>query len=315
MIEAKNLGKSYGSFAAVRDASFSARPGEILGLLGPNGAGKTTIMKILTGYHFPSRGSAIVGGFDVTEDPVAVKTQVGYLPENAPVYGEFTVAEYLDFVSGARRVPEKGRREAVERAVEACGLRKVIHRGIDTLSKGFRQRVGLAQAILHDPPVLILDEPTAGLDPNQILEIRRLIGDLGAEKTVILSTHILQEVEALCDRIVILNEGLVAAEGTREEIAARLKGDERYRVGITAGPPVTRESLLEARGVTAVESLDTVPGGGWEARVVFPPGAGGGEALFDWAVKTGHRLSAIERERRSLEDLFSRLTGEEAPDA
>ncbi len=311
MIEAQSVGKSYGSFVAVRDVSFSVLPGEILGLLGPNGAGKTTIMRILTGYHFPSRGRALVGGVDVTRDPPAVKAMVGYLPENAPVYGEFTVAEYLDFVAGARRIPGKDRREAVEKAVESCGLSPVYRRGIEKLSKGYRQRVGLAQAILHDPPILILDEPTAGLDPNQIVEIRRLIRALGTRKTLILSTHILREVEALCDGIVILNEGLVAARGTREEIADRMKGDERYRVLITQGPPVTRESLAEVRDAKGVESLSPHPGGGWEALVLFPSGSSGGEALFDWAVERGHKLGSLAREDQGLESLFSRLTEED----
>jgi ABC-2 type transport system ATP-binding protein len=315
MIEAKNLGKFYGSFPAVKDASFTVRPAEIVGLLGPNGAGKTTIMKILTGYHYPSRGSALLGGRDVTEDPVAVKASVGYLPESAPVYGEFTVEEYLRFVAEARGIPREGRRPAIEKAVEACGLEKVYRRSIDRLSKGYRQRTGLAQAVIHDPPILILDEPTAGLDPNQILEIRRLIRRLGGEKTVLLSTHILQEVEALCDRILILNEGLIAAEGTRDEIARRLKGDERYRAAIKSARPVTPESLREVRGFKALESLTAAADGAIEACLSFLPGTDGGEALFDWAVERGFKLTALSRERYSLEDLFTRLTREEPRDA
>lgn len=315
MIEAKNLEKYYGKFHAVKDASFTVRPGEIVGLLGPNGAGKTSIMKILTGYHFSSGGTASVGGWDVSENPLEVKAAVGYLPESSPVYGEFTVEEYLRYVIEARNIPAKDRVRAMERAVHSCGLEKVYRRGIGNLSKGYRQRTGLAQAIIHDPPILILDEPTAGLDPNQILEIRKLIKSLGEEKTVILSTHILQEVEALCDRILILNEGLIAAEGTRDEIASRLKGDERYRLTIRSADPLGKDSFSRIPGFLALESFTEKPGGIFDACIAVEPGGDGGEAIFDWAVERGCKLTSLVRERYSLEDLFSRLTGEEAADA
>ena len=312
MIEAEHIGKSYGSFTAVRDVSFSVRPGEIVGLLGPNGAGKTSIMKILTGYHFPSRGRAVVGGCDVEEDPVGVKAAVGYLPESSPVYGDLSVEEYLEFVAAARRI-SSGRR-AVDAAIEECGLEKMRKRTIARLSKGFRQRTGLAQAILHNPAILILDEPTAGLDPNQIIEVRRLIRKMGSEKTVILSTHILQEVEALCDRILILNEGLIAANGTRDEIASRLKGGQRYTLTLKTKEALGREDLEKIPHLSAVESFREAAGEEdfriYEAGLSLDAGTEGGDILFDWAVSRGARLRSLVKERYSLETLFSRLTGE-----
>jgi ABC-2 type transport system ATP-binding protein len=317
MIEAENLGKSYGSVTAVRDASFSVRPGEIVGLLGPNGAGKTSIMKILTGYHFPSKGRAVVGGYDVEKNPVEVKAAVGYLPESSPVYGDFSVEEYLRFVAEARNLKPADRRGAVDRAIRECGLEKMRARTISKLSKGYRQRTGLAQAILHDPAILILDEPTAGLDPNQIMEVRRLIRQMGSEKTVILSTHILQEVEALCDRILILNEGRIAASGTRDEIASRLKGGQEYALTLKSENPLNREELARVAHVAAVESFREAPPEGsffvYEAKLSLEAGVEGGDILFDWAVSRGLRLRSLSRQRYSLEALFSRLT--EAPAA
>ncbi|MDR0291172.1 MAG: ATP-binding cassette domain-containing protein, partial [Treponema sp.] len=219
MIEVRNLTKNYGKVEAVRNVSFSVDSDQVLGFLGPNGAGKTTIMKILTGYHFPSGGTALVDGIQVDEDPVEVKKRIGYLPENVPLYGDLTVDEYLAFVAEARLIPASGRNKAIDSCLEACGLSAYRGRKIETLSKGYRQRTGLAQAILHDPAILILDEPTNGLDPNQIIEIRSLIKELGRRKTVILSSHILQEIEAICSQIMIINEGKIAAQGTPEEIA------------------------------------------------------------------------------------------------
>jgi ABC-2 type transport system ATP-binding protein len=314
MIEAENLGKSYGDFTAVRDASFSVRPGEIVGLLGPNGAGKSSIMKILTGYHFPSKGRALVGGYDVEKDPVRVKAAVGYLPESSPVYGDFSVEEYLRFVASARGIPAESGRRAVDAAIGECGLEKTRRRTISKLSKGYRQRTGLAQAIIHNPAILILDEPTAGLDPNQIIEVRRLIRKMGNEKTVILSTHILQEVEALCDRILILNEGLIAASGTRDEIAGRLKGGQQYTLTLKTEKTLSREDFSTVPHLSAVESFAEAPagaGGGfrvYEATLSLEAGVEGGDILFDWALDRGLRLRSLAKQRYSLEALFARLT-------
>jgi ABC-2 type transport system ATP-binding protein len=313
MIEVKKLGKSYGNFPAVIDADFEVRPGEIVGLLGPNGAGKTSIMKVLTGYHFPTTGAARVNGFDVSDHPLEVKTATGYLPESAPLYGEFTVEEYLGFIAEARKIPKTRKAQAVSRAVEECGLEKVYYRSIDRLSKGYRRRTCLAQALLHDPPILILDEPTSGLDPNQIIEIRGLIKKLGSRKTVILSTHILQEVEAMCDRVLIMNEGRIAAEGTREEIAARLKGDDRYRIAVKSEKKVTEKDLEQIPGFKALVSMAYDSRGLCEAVLSLSQDSGGGEDLFDWAVGKGYKLTALVRERYSMEDIFTKLT-KEGPD-
>jgi ABC-2 type transport system ATP-binding protein len=222
MIEASSLAKRYGAFEAVKDVSFRVEAGQIVGLLGPNGAGKTSLMRILTCYHFPDSGWARVDGHDVASEPQAVRRAIGYLPENAPAYPDMKVREYLRFIARVRDLGGEVAQRRLEWVVEACGLSAVYARQIRWLSRGYRQRVGLAQAMLHDPPVLVLDEPTSGLDPNQIVEIRALIRSLGQRKTVLLSTHILQEVEAVCGRVLIMNEGLLAAQGTAEEIAREL---------------------------------------------------------------------------------------------
>jgi ABC-2 type transport system ATP-binding protein len=235
MIEVKELRKRYGNVEAVKGVSFSVGKDQVLGFLGPNGAGKTTIMKILTGYHYPTGGAAFVDGLSVQEESTAVKARIGYLPEGVPLYGDLTVDEYLGFVADARHIVRNERAVKIARAVEACGLGSVRGKRIETLSKGFRQRAGLAGAIVHDPPILILDEPTTGLDPNQIIEIRTLIKELGKRKTVILSTHILQEVEAVCNQVLILNEGKIAAQGTPEEIAVSMKGGVSWRLRLKTG--------------------------------------------------------------------------------
>ncbi|MDR1470587.1 MAG: ATP-binding cassette domain-containing protein [Spirochaetaceae bacterium] len=233
MIEVKELRKRYGDVEAVKGVSFSVGKEQVLGFLGPNGAGKTTIMKILTGYHYPTEGAAFVDGLSVQEESTAVKARIGYLPEGVPLYGELTVDEYLGFVADARHIDKGERAARIAQALDACGLASMRGRRIETLSKGFRQRTGLAGAIVHDPPILILDEPTTGLDPNQIIEIRTLIKELGKRKTVILSTHILQEVEAVCNRVLILNEGKIAAQGTPEEIAVSMKGGVSWKLRLT----------------------------------------------------------------------------------
>jgi ABC-2 type transport system ATP-binding protein len=339
LIELKELRKSYNGVEAVHGVSFAAETGSVLGLLGPNGAGKTTIMKVLTGYHFPSSGTALVDGVDVAEDPLAVKRRVGYLPESVPLYQDLTVAEYLDFAADARGL-EAGRRAggaraaAIERAIASCGLAGVYRKRVEELSKGYRQRLGLAQAILHDPPILILDEPTTGLDPNQIIEIRELIRSLGESKTVILSTHILQEVEAICSTVIILNEGRIAAQGAPSEIGEALKGEERIRVRVKPGArELGRESLSGIPGLRSVASFEAEPSGIFAAEIIMPPalaripmraeGAAApsavaghststeaGEAVFDWAVANGAKILELERRRLSLEEIFVKLTSE-----
>jgi ABC-2 type transport system ATP-binding protein len=221
MIEVKDLVKTYGSKRAVDGVSFTVRRGDILGFLGPNGAGKSTTMKMITGFLRPDAGSAYVDGIDVTEDPVAVKRKLGYLPENAPAYPEMTVEEFLQFIAEMRGFRAQARRAPVERAVGLTHLGPVRNQTLETLSKGYKQRVGFAQALLHDPPTLVLDEPTDGLDPNQKNEVRTLIKNMATEKAVILSTHILEEVEAICNRVIIISRGRVVVDETPAQLQAR----------------------------------------------------------------------------------------------
>jgi ABC-2 type transport system ATP-binding protein len=233
MIEVKALVKAYGTKRAVDGVSFSVKRGEILGFLGPNGAGKSTTMKMITGFVRPDSGTVLVEGSDVTRDPVTVKRKLGYLPENAPAYPEMTVSEFLGFIAEIRGFHDTATKRAhVERAISLTHLASVRNQTIETLSKGFKQRVGFAQALLHDPPVLILDEPTDGLDPNQKNEVRILIKNMAAEKAVILSTHILEEVEAICTRVIIISRGKIVADETPAQLLARKPGsrmDEIFR--------------------------------------------------------------------------------------
>jgi ABC-2 type transport system ATP-binding protein len=293
---------------------------QVLGFLGPNGAGKTTIMTILTGFHFPSGGTALINGIPVDEDPVEVKKRIGYLPENIPLYGELTVDEYLAFIAEARLIPAAERAKAIDSCLEACGLGAYRSRKIDTLSKGYRQRTGLAQAILHDPAILILDEPTNGLDPNQIIEIRSLIRELGRRKTVILSSHILQEIAAICSQILIINEGKIAAQGTPEEIAGTMKGGDTWELALKGADAESIKNRLYALGevgsVSAAERED-----GTVALSFFVPeeiagtpasDISAGERIFDWAVSSGLKILGMSQKKLSLEDIFVKLTSEEA---
>jgi ABC-2 type transport system ATP-binding protein len=277
MIEVRNLTKNYGNVKAVQNVSFSVGKEQVLGFLGPNGAGKTTIMKILTGFHFPTSGSALVDGIRIDDDPVEVKKRIGYLPESIPLYEDLTVDEYLAFIAEARLIPAQERKKAVDGCLEACGLQQYRGRKIDTLSKGYRQRTGLAQAILHDPPILILDEPTNGLDPNQIIEIRSLIMELGKRKTVLLSSHILQEIEAICPQVLIINEGKIAAQGTTEEIAGTMKGGDTWELMLKGPDTMTANAVKDRlRGlgggnaaVTPVTSVTAEETGNGVVKLVF----------------------------------------------
>jgi ABC-2 type transport system ATP-binding protein len=317
VIEARDLVKKYKAVEAVRDVTFTVERGEIVGLLGPNGAGKTTIMKILTCFLFPTSGTARVAGYDVFEDPLAVKKKVGYLPENAPLYPDLTVSEYLDFIADSRGLAGAKSADARERVIEQCGLKSVLRRRIDEISKGFRQRTGLAQAMIHDPQILILDEPTTGLDPHQIMEIRELIRTLGREKTVILSTHILQEVEATCQRILILNEGRIVAHGTREEIELELRGEVLLDLTLRTGnhEDAGRE-LLALEGVRKVVSSRSDSAEILSVQLSLAPDGGAEERIFDWAVERRAKILAMIPRRLSLEDIFITLTegARETPD-
>ncbi len=221
MLEVKNLRKRYGAIEAVRGISFTAQKGEILGVLGPNGAGKSTTMRMITGFLPPTEGTAVIAGFDIVEQPIEAKRRIGYLPENAPLYPEMTVYGFLDFVAGIRGYRGAERRRRIESAIERCRLEAVRHQPIETLSKGYRQRVCFAQAVLHDPLLLVMDEPTDGLDPNQKFVVRQMIRSMAAEKAILISTHILEEVEAVCTRAIIIDAGRIVAEGTPAELKAR----------------------------------------------------------------------------------------------
>ena len=308
MIEVSNLGKRYGSLEAVRGVNFSINPGEVVGLLGPNGARKTTIMKILTCYMFPSFGTARINDWDIIDRPLEIKKLVGYLPENAPLYTDLNVLEYLSFMAESRSLKGKQKNERIEWAVEECGLNAVVYQSIDTISKGYRQRTGLAQAILHNPEILIFDEPTTGLDPNQIIEIPELIKRLGKEKTVILSTHILQEVEATCGRVLILNEGKIVAKGTPEEINREMKGEVLLEVLLKgAGKP---DGVKTVAGVRELLQISAPGKDLHKVQVALLPDSGAEEAVFDWAVDRGYKILEMVPKRLSLEELFIKLTRE-----
>ena len=310
MIDVRGLGKRYGGFDALRDVSFRVAAGEIVGFLGPNGAGKTTTMKVLTGFVSPSAGAATVAGFDVVTQSLEVRRRIGYLPESAPIYADMRVLDYLDFIGRVRGMAQAERVTSIERAAEECDIVDRLHQPVGTLSKGYRQRVGLAQALLHQPPILILDEPTSGLDPNQILAIRNLIRRIGRSRTVILSTHILQEVQATCDRVLILNRGQIVADAPTLQIQSDHAGGTLTRV--VYGPGSVRlttsalKALLEAvDGVSRVtEQSELGEEQGFEIladRDVRP-------ALYQLSVDQGLRLWEMVRERSTLEEVFRRLT-------
>jgi ABC-2 type transport system ATP-binding protein len=321
MISVRDLSKSFGSTVAVNDISFDVNKGEVLGFLGPNGAGKTTTMRILTCYLAPDNGTATVAGFDVFEDSLEVRKRVGYLPESAPLYLDMDVVSYLRFVADVRGIPRDHTGERIRRMVDVCGLSKVVGRNIGELSKGYRQRVGLAQTLIHDPEILILDEPTTGLDPSQIIEIRELIKEIGRERTVILSTHILPEVEATCSRVLIINEGVIVASGTPEELHAAAGGEDEIHVSIRAGDASTEgagaqgagveEALSALGGITSVEKAGEASGGYSKYIVKVSDGAELAETIFGMAVERGWTMNELKRETLSLEDIFLKLTTRE----
>ncbi|MGE0213154.1 MAG: ABC transporter ATP-binding protein [Parvibaculaceae bacterium] len=253
-IEVRSLRKHFGSVIAVDDISFSVDKGEVLGFLGPNGAGKSTTMKMVTGFLPATGGTAIVCGHDIRNEPIAAKRRFGYLPEGAPLYGDMTPEGFLDFVCRVRRMPRHERKIAVERAVERMGLGEVLHRRIETLSKGFRRRVGLAQAIIHDPDVLILDEPTDGLDPNQKFQVRELIKSMGDSKAIIISTHILEEVDAVCDRAIIIDHGRIVSDGTPTQLHAR--SPEYNAVSMTISKDDVERAVALFKALPEVVAVD-----------------------------------------------------------
>jgi ABC-2 type transport system ATP-binding protein len=257
MIQVEGLSKYYGSYKAIDSLSFHADAGEIVGFLGPNGAGKTTTMRILTGYMPPSEGRAVVAGYDITEDSLAVRQNIGYLPESVPLYKEMTVWQYIDYMASLRGMMGREREDRVEEVLDQVGLLNRADSMIDSLSKGMKQRVGLAQALVHRPKVLILDEPTIGLDPRQVREVRELIREVGQERTVLLSTHILSEVSQLCSRILVINKGQIVAEDDPGTLAARLSGSARFGFSVKVGnaaPETVAEAVRPLTGVVEVHT-------------------------------------------------------------
>jgi len=311
VIEVQHLSKRYGPVTAVDDISFRVERGEILGFLGPNGAGKTTTMRILTGYMPATAGKAVVAGFDVFDQPIEAKKRTGYLPETPPLYPDMTVVEYLTFVAKIKGVTAADRRLRVKRIMDRTHVAEMANRQCSKLSKGYRQRVGLAQALIHNPDVLILDEPTAGLDPLQIKETRQLIKQLAGDHTIILSTHILPEVEQTCQRVVIINKGRVSAVDTPDNLKSRLRGSETMYVQVdTAGADIT-QSLGRVAGVTRVAEADRRNGlVGYE--VESESGRDIRRELARTIVSSGWGLTELRPMRMSLEEIFLSLTTDEA---
>ena len=310
MIEVQHLSKRYGKVTAVDDVSFRVEKGEILGFLGPNGAGKTTTMRILTGYMPASDGRATVAGYDVFDQPIEAKRRTGYLPETPPLYPDMTVREYLDFVARIKGVSSAERASRVDAAMKRTHVDDMAARHCGKLSKGYRQRVGLAQAIIHNPEVLILDEPTAGLDPKQIIETRELIRGLSGDHTIILSTHILPEVAQTCQRVVIINKGRVVAVDTPENLTGRLRGAETLYVQVDAAGADAAAALAAVPGVTRVAESDRRDGlVGYE--IESQHGRDVRRDLARTVVTNGWGLLEMRPMRMSLEDIFLSLTTEE----
>ena len=298
MIEVQGLTKFYGDIVAIEDVSFAVEKGRIVGFLGPNGAGKTTTMRIITGYLPPTSGVARVAGYDVAADPMEVKRHIGYLPENPPLYPDMTVQGYLRFVMKLKNVPRGERKARLEEVLDKCGLAEHANRLIDNLSKGYRQRVGIAQAFIHHPPVIILDEPTIGLDPKQIIEIRKLIRDLAREQTIILCTHILQEVSMLCDKVIIINQGRIVME---EEMTNLHEGSgQRFLLCLDGGGKEQEKILAAVEGVAKVSSR-----GPTEFLIECSgPVEKVRRGVLETIRKEGWELVELKSQERSLEEIF-----------
>lgn len=307
MINVQNLTKRFSGRTAVDGISFQVQPGEIVGFLGPNGAGKSTTMRMLTGYLPPTSGSAEIGGHDVFHDSLKARREIGYMPENVPLYEDMRVGEYLSFRAALKGVKIRSVRSSVDRAMEYCGLGEVGKKMIGTLSKGFRQRVGLADALVHRPRLLILDEPTNGLDPNQIRQVRSLITQLAGEHTILLSTHILSEVQMNCRRVIIINKGRIRADNTPEILAENLQSSGTVTVELQAGPAQVEEKITALTHVRRFAATDA--GGGWhryELRV--EPGGEVRVAIADLAKAQSWPLRELTQHTATLEDVFVELT-------
>jgi ABC-2 type transport system ATP-binding protein len=311
MIEVNQLTKQFGAVKAIENVTFKVNKGEIVAFLGPNGAGKTTTMRIITGALPSTSGTATVAGFDIFDQPMEVKKRIGFLPEILPLYTDMTVTEYLTFVAKLKQVRSKEISPSVKNVLNKCNLEAVKDRLIKNLSKGFQQRVGLAQALIHNPEVLVLDEPTVGLDPHQIIEIRELIRSLAGEHTIILSTHILQEATALCQRVLIIHEGHIVAEDTPEKLSANLRKSEKVNLIVRRGNEEIVRGLQAISGIMNVivdsQGADNV----WNLTVEYPVGSDLREDISKTIVQQGGGLLEIKAQTLSLEDIFLKLTQEE----
>jgi ABC-2 type transport system ATP-binding protein len=308
MLEIRHLVKSFGPLVAVDDVSFSVPKGEVLGFLGPNGAGKSTTMKMITGFLAPTAGTAVICGFDIAMQPIAAKRRIGYLPEGAPAYPDMTPADFLDFIAHIRGFSGTEATRRIGRVVEMIRISDVMHQPIETLSKGYKRRVGVAQALLHDPDVLILDEPTDGLDPNQKYEMRKVITAMRQEKAIIISTHLLEEVEAVCNRAIIIAHGRILADGTPAQLAERSRHHNAVRLGIGRNAdPNNRAELAALPGVAAVEHVSDGEG---DDIIVFPrDGRSIVAEIADLARERGWTITGLRVERGRLDDVFREITG------
>ena len=308
MIEIRNLTKKYTDYAALNDISFNIRKGEVLGFLGPNGAGKTTTMKLLTSFLDASEGDITIAGLDVRDNSLEIRKKIGYLPEMVPLYEEFLVYEYLNFVAEIRGVPKQIIHSRTKEVMSECGLRDVATKTIDNLSKGYKQRVGLAQAIIHEPDILILDEPTTGLDPNQIIEIRKLIRKIGREKTIIFSTHILSEASSICDRIVIINKGEIVAIGTPQELSESAKKGQTYSVVVRGKRDMIYNYLKTISGINRVDITKKESENTYIFELTPNTNVDLREVISQSITKKGDTILGFTRESASLEDIFGELT-------
>jgi ABC-2 type transport system ATP-binding protein len=306
MLEIRHLVKHFGPLKAVDDISFAVPRGEALGFLGPNGAGKSTTMKMITGFLAPTSGSAIVCGHDIATQPIPAKRCIGYLPEGAPAYPDMTPADFLDFIAHIRGYAGNEAKTRIGRVVEMIRIAEVLHQPIETLSKGYKRRVGVAQALLHDPDVLILDEPTDGLDPNQKYEMRKIITAMRPEKAIIISTHLLEEVEAVCSRAIIIAHGRILADGPPAELAERSRHHNAVRLAVAAADPRVRADLMRLPGVAAVEPVRDGEG---EALMIFAePGRAVVTHVTDLARAHGWEVTGLRVERGRLDDVFREIT-------
>tara|TARA_B100000427_G_scaffold329691_1_gene347095 strand:- start:1528 stop:2472 length:945 start_codon:yes stop_codon:yes gene_type:complete len=314
MIKVKDLSKNYGSVEAVKSISFDLNDGEVIGFLGANGAGKTTTLKMMTGYLVPTKGSITVNDMDIIEDMHSIQKQIGYLPELNPLYSEMRVYDYLEFLASTREITGPQFKEALARVVEQCGLRGVVHKNISDCSKGYKQRIGLAAAMIHDPKILILDEPVTGLDPNQIIEIRSLIRSLGKEKLVFMSSHILQEIQATVDRIIIIDQGEIVANGTSEELMANFMGNVLLTMEVKGAKVDSIEHIqatlpnVKFISMSKNKSIHTI-------QLEYEKNKDPREDIFNYAVKNKWSILKMSPRTTNLEDIFRDLTMEGGSDA